>query len=145
VFSLPSAGSGPVLTVNGCISVDGSVVIQLTEEDLKALDKYSGRSRQSDLISANCVSGNGFNSLSISFPKDCRKVTASRVEGTSQSSLSVVFKLDRSRCDRWWIILVSVLGGVIIIVVIVALLAAFTPLKAIVRPFSRRKATTASP
>jgi alpha-tubulin suppressor-like RCC1 family protein len=137
VFTLPPIGSGAVLNVNGCITIDGSVIVTLTGDDLKEIDQQSGKSRESILVSAQCGSLSGVTNIAVSAPSDCRKASAQR-SGSSDTSLSVVFRVDRSRCDRWWIILVSVLGGVILLVGIISLLVAFTPLKFIVRPFTRR-------
>ena len=135
--SLPPVGSGALLNVNGCITIDGSVTVTLTEEDLKTIEASSGRTRESTLVSAQCGSLSGVQNIEVSSPKNCRSVSAVR-DKSADTSLAVIFKVDRSKCDRWWIILVSVLGGVILLVLIFVLLATFTPLKALIRPFTKR-------
>jgi hypothetical protein len=133
---------GSNLNVNGCIISDGSTTIILTEQDLKDLENESEKSRTVTLVSARCSSGNGLSNVEISAPsRGCKKLVVNRQDddpSSDQRTYTAVFKVDTSRCNHWWIILVSVLGGVILLVLIFALLATFTPLKAVLRPFSKR-------
>jgi alpha-tubulin suppressor-like RCC1 family protein len=129
----------PIIKVTGCVAINGSLVVLLTTEDLKSIEKSPGSSRSLQLISASCGDSD-LNNLMISSPKDCRKVKVTRDQESSTTGISytATFKVSRADCDRWWIILTSVLGGLIILIAIIAILFTVTPLKQVVRPYTKR-------
>jgi hypothetical protein len=144
---VPDSDSSSALVVHGCAFIDGTILVELTETQLTQIGRNGG-SRQVDLVSADCGNSRGTTFVATG-AKSCRKLKSAAVEqqdGESGSfTLAATFKVDSSKCNTWWIILVSVLGGVVLLVIIVVLLAIFTPLKAVFRPFTKRKARTASP
>jgi hypothetical protein len=143
---LPSSGTNnPSITVTGCANISGTVSIVLTSEDLERISKNGGSEREIALLSASCGSFNG--ELQFKAPDSCRKIKSTNAKESQSESggyaLNAVFKVDSSRCNRWWIILVSVLGGILLLILIIVLLALFTPLKFILRPYSKRSNPTA--
>jgi predicted outer membrane repeat protein len=135
-------GLGSTIVIEGgCASIDGSLQIELSEEDLEQISKESGSSRAVQLISqsANCSSLQSLVINAFKGEKSCRKIesASSREDNDgSTSSLLAVFKVSSSGCNTKWIILGSVLGGVLLLVVIIILLVTFNPrMKAFVRPF----------
>lgn len=133
-------GLNSSLTINGCANNLTSVTIQVSDDDLK---KFGSKEKLLQLISyassnSSCRSLTT-TQLSVSvIGKSCRSLKVTKV--SSDGSLSGLFKLDSSRCNTWWIVLVSVLGGVIVLgVILVVLLAIFVPsVRKTIRPFSSR-------
>jgi hypothetical protein len=132
------------LASNGCISIGGSVVVELSEEEVQTLSdssSHTGRTLASQAEGCNSI-GNETPLIlkqTSSQSKSCKKLKMDRDTSQPATQFAVIFEVDKSRCNLWWIILVSVVGGVLVIVAIVVLLAMFTPLKKVVRPFTRRK------
>jgi hypothetical protein len=105
-----SPGNGqPLLQSNGCITI-GTIEIQLTEEDVKSLEKNGPRSAL--LTRSNCDSS-ALISVGGSKPsQSCKKIESTSVrEG---GSLIATFRVNSSKCNLWWIVLVSVVGAVLI-------------------------------
>jgi hypothetical protein len=136
-------GLGTLINVSGCATISGTIQITISEDDLESLSKDKG-GRTISLLQASCGSAvDARLDLKLS-GKSCKKVNGKPVvtfssDGSSSYTLSGVLSVSRGSCDRWWIILVSVVGGVLLLVIIIALLAAFTPLKSIIRPFTKRE------
>jgi hypothetical protein len=136
--------SGSVGVVNGCISIGGSVIVNLSEEEVKQLVS----SRVSPLITQSPSSSSkpcstSLNELGVRVnlaKNSCKKITAKVDSSSTPNSLSVLFQIDSSGCNSRWIILGCVLGGVFVIVLIVILVVTFNDrAKATVRPFWVRK------
>lgn len=154
--SLVFSGLGSTVTVKGCVFANlSSISVELTEEDLKKLkDKpltttlLSIDSSGSDSCSSN-VRLDRINVVAKLKAKDsCKrvKVTKKKTDANSKT-LSVIFSLDNSKCNLWWIILASVLAGLLVIaIIVVILLAVFVPsFRNKFRPYAkRRRAQTAS-
>ena len=134
------SGIGNTLIINqGCTTNLTSITIELTQEELKKLGKsnsnltlivYAGTDR-------NC-SNSGNVTVKTTLKNDgCRKVKATKINQNS-STLNAVFTLDNSRCNLWWIILVSVIAGILVLgIIAVLLLMAFSPaFRTKIRPFS---------
>jgi predicted outer membrane repeat protein len=129
-----------IVVVGGCAHIGGSIVVELTEEELEQLAKES---RTVALISQN----SSCPSLSSSYvdgrlsSKSCRKIesTTSEEKNGSQSSLVAMFKVNSSGCNVKWIILGSVLGGVLLLIVIIMLVVTFNDkARKAIRPFWAR-------
>jgi hypothetical protein len=135
------------LASNGCISIGGSVVVELSEKEVqKLLDSSSSSSNTQKILASQfegCSPIGDKTPLILkqtSQTKSCKKLKIRRDTSQPSTQFGVLFAVDKSRCNLWWIILASVGGGILIIVVIVALLAMFTPLKHVIRPFTKRQA-----
>ena len=141
--SIVFAGLGTTLTINGCALNLTSITLTLTPDDLKGSDKIV----QQLLVfgASNCTNDN-LSEVTVNSKlagSTCRKVKASK--SVSNGQLSGIFTIDSSPCNRWWIILVSVICAVVIVgVVIFALLIIFVPaVRLAVRPFSGAKRSDA--
>ena len=137
--SIVFTGLGSTLTIQGCALNLTSVTLTLTPDDLKGSSKIV----QQLIIFANSnCSNDNLDSIAIDSRvsgSTCRKVKTSK--SISNGQLSAVFSIDSSGCNRWWIVLVSVIGGVVVLgVVIFVLLVILVPsVRYAVRPFSRPK------
>jgi hypothetical protein len=108
------SGLGSTVNVTGCVLGLGSIVVEMTPEELQRILDSPDRSRL--LVLSSCSTGTLTSvplSLKASPKKNCQKVTATLE--SSQNQLFAVFRVNSSRCHRWWIILVSVIGGVVLI------------------------------
>lgn len=130
VFQLPSSGQVPLLIVNGCVYLSKPITLTLTTQQLEQLAK---KSKELTLIDAECIvtrSGTTIGSaLTVSTPKTCKKITLetkTRKHGT-RTTLTTLISLNSSKCNRWWIILVSVLGAVAIITVLLIIVFIKSP------------------
>jgi hypothetical protein len=110
------------LASNGCITIGGSVVVELSEEEVQQLLDSSSNNRRTLASQAE-----GCNSISDKTPlilkqtsqsKSCKKLKIRRDYSQPATQFGVLFEIDKSRCNIWWIVLVSVvcvaLMGVII-------------------------------
>ena len=130
-------GLGSTLTVTGCAFNLTSITLTLTTDDLKSTDKIV--QQLIILVNSNCSNEN-LNHVAIESRvrgSTCRKVKASK--SVSNGQLSGVFTIDSSPCNRWWIILVSVIFGVVIIgLLILVLFVVLVPtVRYTLMPFSR--------
>lgn len=143
--SLVFQGTSTVL-VTECVYNLTTVTIELTEEELKKLQSgstqllinYGGANSSCDDLGAVSVQATLKGS-------SCHKVTAKSV--ATKGTLSALFSISSSACNRWWIILVSVIGGLIVIaLVVLVLLILFVPkVKYFFRPYARpREGPTAA-
>jgi hypothetical protein len=129
-----------VQVVNGCVIINGTIILQLSEEDIDSVAQRSLGDRQIDLITQDpeCSWSSQAPSLSVKTKKSCRKVSA-KANIDDSERLSALFSIDSSWCQNRWIILGCVLGGVILIALILMLV--FTQSKKArecVRPYSAR-------
>jgi hypothetical protein len=138
-------GSDIVIQIDGCffLSIESEIIITLTEEQMKQLGSESGTEKV--LITASdegCLGGVDLNDVKASArpsKKSCKRVETERGSQSNQNTLALIFKLDSSRCNMWWIILVSVLGGIILIVIVIIAVIAINPtIRAKVQPFWRK-------
>jgi alpha-tubulin suppressor-like RCC1 family protein len=131
--------------VNGCVTLGGDISIELTKEDL---DKGSRRVTLLSAVDPTCTVSLSNAKATVNSPKSCKtaKISTSSTETSGTSSLVATITVDSSRCNVWWIVLVSVLGGVILIVFILAMLFTFNKtLKAKIRPFWVRSQPNSPP
>lgn len=137
-----SNSSSPLLVVNGCVNISGTVTVTVDQTTLTDIQQ-SGGSRTLNLIQAQC--GNFTGQLTTTQPGSCHKTSSSGPLVTSNATsfgLAVEFIVDSSGCrsNTWWIILVSVMGGVIIVVACLALLTIFNPtVRGFFRPFAKAR------
>lgn len=134
-------GTGSTLVVLGCVNNLTSVTIEITQEELQKLGTKSLQTLltySSDDLS--CGSLDDVQLITNIKGSGCRKAKTEKV--TSEGTMGALFQVDSSKCgksDRWWIILVSVIGGVLIIVLIIVLLVLCVPkVRRAVRPYSAR-------
>ena len=104
-------GTGSTLVVNGCASNLTYITIDLTQQDLR---KIGSKLNQTLLLSnGNCTNLNAVKVTGRVIESGCRKVKVSRM--VADRTLTALFTVDKSGCNRWWIILVSVICVLIII------------------------------
>lgn len=138
---------GTTLSIGGCATNLSTVTIQLTAEEVKRLG--SSGTLQTLIQLSNTSSCNSTLSqvdIEAKATSGCRKVKAEKQVSSDGKTLSSFFTVDRSACNRWWIILVSVVCGVILLAVIgIVLLAVLSPsFRKRIRPFSQRRAGRSS-
>jgi predicted outer membrane repeat protein len=106
----------PILQSDGCFTIE-TINVELTEEDVKSLDSGA---RTALLTRSSCDSSNTLVSASGSKPKrSCKKIESEAVR--DGRTLSASFRVNSSRCNVWWIVLLSMLG-VVVVGVIIAIL-----------------------
>lgn len=133
-------GFGSTLTLmNGCTTNLTTITISLTEEEAKKIGK-NGLLQQLISYYGTAAACNNSDSVTLNVgikTGGCRKVKAT-IANESSTSLSAFFTLDTSKCNLWWIILVSVIAGLVLLGAIgLALLAACSPaFRRKVRPFA---------
>lgn len=125
----------------GCPTNLTTITIELTEEEAKKIGK-SGLLQTLISYYATAAACNLTDNITLNaIVKDggCRKVKA-KLSDQNSSSLSAYFTMDSSKCNLWWIILVSVIAGLVVLVaIILALLSIFSPaFRNKVRPYSNR-------
>lgn len=107
--------------------------MELSDEDAKKLGK-SSRSSQKLLTltgsnanaSASCTDLSKIAVATKLSNQSCRKVSVDKVVSTDGKTLSALFNIDSSGCNRWWIILVSVLAAVVLIGAIIIAVSVIT-------------------
>ena len=136
-------GLGTSVQVVGCSGNLTTITIELDPSQLGSLSTSSkmlytllttsGTSCDTDLNSVNLIT---------TAKSGCKKVKTQKVVSESGSTLSALFTLDNSDCNRWWIILVSVICGLILVgIIAVVLLAVFyAPFRQKIRPYSKNRA-----
>lgn len=134
-------GVGAVLTIsNGCASNLTSIVIELSSTQLGSV------STKTPYQLLNYPSTCNLTGVSINAHvsgSSCKKVKVQTI--SSSSSLSGLFSIDSSKCNTWWIVLVSVLCGVILVtaIILVLLILAIPSARAHLLPLKSRSATPA--
>ena len=132
-------GAGSTVIVTGCITNLTYIELLLTSDDLKTI----GKTKTQILVSSDDAScGTDLSNTTISLRvqgNTCKRATV-KSQTTGGGTLSGIFSVDSSRCNTWWIILVSVIAGVVVLLAIIAaLLVAFVPaVRRKVRPYHKR-------
>jgi hypothetical protein len=128
------------LNVSGCASINGTITLQLTQEEYDAIAQ--GSTPRTTLLTSSC-SPTGTSIFIQSPSTSCTKVVAA--SETSSNSLLAVFSVDQTACSKaksklWWIILVAVIGGLVLVGIILALIFSFNPTaRECIRPYSKRR------
>ena len=137
--SIVFTGIGSTVTIGGCASNLTSIVIELTQEEIRQIGH--GLNKSLITFSGNC--GTDFNNIAISIKKGegCRKISSKKFVSSDSQTIGAIFTVDSSGCNTWWIILVSVICGVLLLTVItIVLMAVFWPaFRAKIRPFSVKR------
>ena len=137
-------GLGNSIQVEGCAGNLTTITIEVDPSQLST----STKTLQTLLTTGNASCSTDLNSVNLvtTAKSGCKKVKTQKVVSESGSTLSALFTLDRSGCNTWWIILVSVICGVILIAIIVVVLLAvfYKPFRAKIRPFSQRSQNRAA-
>ena len=129
-----------MISSNSCISIS-TVSVSLSQEDIDLIN--SKQSSSALLIQSNC-SQQGTNILVVgaSPKKSCQRTKVT--PQTTANSLQATFTLSSSKCNVWWIVLVSVLGGVLLLLIIAVVVIRSLPdrLRRRVQPFYKSKDTS---
>lgn len=142
-LTLVAQGRGvvPTLNVTGCVSIVSSVSVQVTPKQLASMAK-SGSKESQMIMESGCPIDKGAQLVATKVSsKTCRKVTStsqtSSSPNTGRSQLTVLFNVNSSACNTWWIILVAVIGGIIVLgaIGIVIAYAVSPKLRSIINPF----------
>lgn len=106
-------GVGGTLTItDGCAKELTSIVVELTPAQLSALSTKTPYTLLSYPDTCSTPS------LSITArTSGCKKVKVKTINASG--TLSALFSIDSSKCNTWWIVLVSVVCGVIVLTAIV--------------------------
>lgn len=137
------SGVGSTVIVTGCITNLTSIELILTPGDVKTI----GKTKTQILVSSDesCTSDLANTTVSLQVQGNtCKRASVSKSQASGGGTLSGIFNVNSSRCNTWWIILVSVIAGlVVLLAIIAALLVAFVPsVRRKVRPYSKRQATS---
>lgn len=114
-------GLGSTVIVTGCVSNLTTITVELTKTEI---EKIGTTGKLQSLLSYNASDVSCSNNLEsvnidkIVSDKTCKEVKVSKVQ--SEGSLSALFTVNNSKCNTWWIILVSVICGVVVIGIVVA-------------------------
>lgn len=144
VGSVTFNGLGSSLVIQGCVKYLPVVYVSLSDDDIAEIRK-SGNKKSVTLASiasnSSCANSTILSATQIvlstnsTTTRSCRTVTANK-STTSGNSLVATFTIDNSKCDRWWVILVTVICSVFIVVVLIIVVVKFVPAcQVIVRPF----------
>ena len=133
-------GIGTKLIVTGCTANLSQIRIELTPSEVEKL-KSSPSAIPLLSSAANCTEVD-FSTLSITAKVDdssCKRVTAKNLVSEDGSLLSAVFSINTSKCNTWWIVLVSVLCGAVALAVIIFIILVLTvpSIRSAVRPYSK--------
>ena len=134
------------VNVTGCVSstngTELSISVTLTQADLDKIVKSGGKlSTLLVLQSASCDSLPDVNlNIDTSGIKSCRTISTDKID--TATGIGATFTVHSSRCNVWWIVLVSVLCGVVVIavIVVVILLACSETVRHKILPFSKPRA-----
>jgi hypothetical protein len=123
VVIIITANSGrPSISSTDCLQVE-TIDVDLSEQDISDIEKEE--SRRVNLLQSGCDTNPQLNIIGDKPSKGCKKLETT--EERTPHSLSAVFEVNSSRCNLWWIILVSVLGGVALLVALLLLILKLSP------------------
>ena len=114
------------INVTGCVTTsDGKtpmITIVLTQSDLEELVKSGGKVTTEVVHQGPGCAAISSSSLNVdsSGIKSCKSVSTDKI-GTG-SGLAATFTVHTSKCNVWWIVLVSVLCGAVIIALVVTII-----------------------
>lgn len=115
-------GLGSVLIVTGCVDSNLTITIELTPGDLETIGS-DGKLQKLLELRSNATCNSTLSSVAVNTHvrgDTCKKVSVTKQE--SAGSLSGLFRVDKSTCQRWWIILVSVLCGAVVVAVVIIII-----------------------
>lgn len=133
-------GIGTTLVVTGCTTNLTQIHVELTQSETEIL-KTSPTAVPLLSSSTNCSQVDLSNVLITAKVRDssCKRVTAKNSVSEDGSLLSAVFSINSSKCNTWWIILVSVLCGAVALAVVIFVVLVLTvpAVRSAVRPYSK--------
>lgn len=118
-FEIILQGLGTTVFIKGCAFNLEQVVIELSKSDIDTIQKEKSGS-QSRLLLVSETDGSECSNLALtkvkikSKEKNCRKPLLKTSSSSTKQRLSVILSVDTSKCNVWWIVLVSVLAVLII-------------------------------
>lgn len=139
-YSIVFQGLSTPITVQGCSDLPTNTTIILTPEETETLFQRKGGKYEVILIHTDCNSSLPSGSTNVKIDaklKSCQTIKA-RLEART-SGIVALFDISDSKCNLWWIILVSVIGGVLLIALILVLVFTLIPsARRCIRPYSAR-------
>ena len=126
-----------MLSSNSCISVS-TVSVSMSPGDIDKIT--SSKSTSALLIQSSCSPDTSSLVVTGSKPKkSCQRLNT--VPKNTPNSLQASFTLSSSKCDLWWIVLVSVLGGVLVLVAVTVVVVLLLPdeYRRKIQPFYKAK------
>ena len=114
-------GIGTTITIDGCATNLTNIVVEIDAEEIAKLGSKLVQELLSLKNGQNCTNLANVGVSTLVKGSSCKKVKANKV--FSGNTLSAAFTVDTSGCNKWWIILVSVICGVVVIGVIAAVVA----------------------
>lgn len=142
VSSIVVTSSSSSVNVTGCITpTDGTLTVTLilTQADLEAIIKQGG-SLTSFLIQQASACHTTFDLVvDTSAIHSCKTIKTNRL--STASTMAATFTVSTSKCNVWWIVLVSVLCGVVLLalIVLIVLVSVSKRVRYIILPFSRKR------
>ena len=128
--SLVFYGIGSSVTVDGCATNLSQIVVRLSAADLDRIGKSKPTLQQllvlsgsNDSSTANCTNINNIGLSTIVSEGSCKKIETRKAVSGDGKTFGAYFTVDSSGCNRWWIILVSVVCAVVVIGVGVGIVA----------------------
>ena len=116
-------GLNSIIIVDGCTS-NTTIIVELTPQQLEEIGR-DGKLQQLLSFSNTSMCNSSTSDLNIGTHvkgSSCKTVSVSKVP-SSNGSLIGLFKIDSSGCNKWWIILVSVLCAIVLVGLVVAVIA----------------------
>lgn len=110
-----------ILGAGGSVFVDGCANVSEIVLDLDASKLQRGKTNSTLITSQNKCGNLQLTAIKTRGNTGCKEVKVTRAN-TSTSSLAVLFSVDTTSCNLWWIILVSILGLLAISGLIIALI-----------------------
>ena len=108
-------GFGSTVTITGCSENLTSIIIELTQEDLEKIRKNQKQNLLS--MNSNCTELAKIDLNTKVIGSGCRQLKVEKI--VSGGTISGLFMVDASRCNRGWIIAVSVVCSIVLVAVIV--------------------------
>ena len=140
VTSIEIVGLGSTIEVSECASMPESVTLVLAPQDLEELKNL--KRSTTTLITAACTNASEGDSVTINVETQGKKRSCDKITGTLKSqgnNMVSILSIDSSGCNRWWIVLVAVVGGIIFIAVVLAIVFTTVPAaRKCIRPYTRR-------
>ena len=114
-------GIGTTVIIDGCATNLTNIVVEIDAEEIAKLGSKLIQELLNLKNGQNCTDLANVGVSTLVKGSSCKKVKANKV--FSGNTLSAAFTVDTSGCNKWWIILVSVICGVVVIGVIAAVVA----------------------
>lgn len=145
VSSILLSGLSSSVSVSGCATNLSDIHVDLDKTDVETLGSSTLHSLISSSASSNCSTEYSNIALTTSVSgKSCRKVSVAKSTSSDGSTLSGLFTVDKSSCNTWWIIVISVVAGVVVlaVVLLIIIFACVPACRQKARPYSKpRKGT----